>query len=286
MESKDHNGLRSKVEFIIEFEEGKLFRDLIDAIKQINDRGWFKFNKSGFGYSQYSEENKIWIDITIDGTGLKYEFKCNDSDYAVELEIKSIKNNLSQVSAKDGIKIYKLLNEQNIYFQRTSKLVNVSKSVCCMAIPNVVKEHQEYNPPEYAEGEDKPTITVGSIEFKKELSSIIKTGSQINEIHITKNSVTFAGANQEKTSTAVAQFDANPGIKISGLERYSPVISKKEFNISIEVSKKVLKYFSKISTLTKSNGIKLFVQENLPLKIVSNFGTHGTIKSYIDIGQN
>ena len=279
-----------KVEFVIEFEEGKIFKDLIESVKQINKTGFFKFTKYSFSYSQYSQENKIWLEVEISTSKLsKYTFDSNSSEYIVELNIKTIKSNLSQVTGKDGVMVYKISGEDNIYFQRISKAANNSKSVCCMSIPKILKERIEYAVPDYDDGNERfPTIITDTSEFKKELGAIVRNNSSLNEIHLTKSTIIFRGINQEKTSTVIAQFESNPPISIAGLDKFGGVTlePKKDFDIKVEVSKHLLKYLIKICNLSgsgvKAEGkIRIILEEGLPIKLVSNVGIYGIVRSYI-----
>lgn len=285
---KDDVLTECNVEVNISITDGKSFKSLIDSVKQIGKTGTFIFKPDSLEYSCYNKEMGILLEFSIIKNMLNqiassgYSYESNLDEYAVELTIDHIKNALSQVSPKDGVRLYKPKNEDKIYIERYTKIADENRSFSVLGIPKM-KEIEITRAPDYQLREDNPSINTDLDSFELKISPMIKCKYSSIYLTATKNKIMMTGSSVEgallsavSITDSVSKISIN-GLSYLGISTIPPDICEKETYITLPI----LKFFKKMKAYNSDNKIKFYMESDKPIKVLSTIKNYGFVRVYI-----
>ncbi len=286
-EFKDYD-LDDQVEILIHIIDGKSFKNLIDAVKQMGKTGIFTFKPESFDYSCYNSEFNSLVEFTIIKSMLnkinecEYRFVSNLEEYTIELPIDLLKNALSQINIKDGITIFKPKTDNIIYIKKYSKIEEKDTAFSALHIPKM-RDINITKSPEYSLKESNPTISTTLDSFKFKIDPIIKSKHSSVLLSATHEKICITGSTVEGALlSTVSITDLSPKISISGLSSlgirptFVPTIEKEATLVQ-----PILKLFKKMSNFSGDNKINFYIEAGNPIKIMSTIKNFGFIKVYI-----
>lgn len=206
---------------------------------------------------------------------------------------------------KDSIYLYMVSGDTNIYVQVFGNISKSANQNPINVIPIIPVDYIKYDKILYKRDETDPNIKIPAIDFAKACAAyctlkckyVIAIGyskgilfkgilpcgnigrvdpygdcsNQINNVTISDDILLMLNQLNIGTKTQTQDVDKKPKL----------IIKKMEDLCSIKINMLVIKAMSKINNLATNNIIKMYLEENKPLKIVSPLGCFGTFTFHI-----
>lgn len=279
--------------FYAEFSDGYSFRNLIEYLKSTNTNGNFIFHKNGISYSQHNNSNSLLNFIELRACDLPiYIYHSTDENIKVGVNLSNLRSITKSVGKKDSIRLFminespllhisisspntKELNRNNISVIRPQKLDNV-----------------QYELTEYERDEGSPNCTTPAFDFNKMCSAMNALKCNHILVYGDENSIVFKGmfdgdlVGRTDTFGLAKKKDLLFG-HYSGMEADTHHLNQKiEPSYSIKIDVSTIKALGKLNNLSPNGTIKMYMEENLPFKMISNIGSYGKLLIYLrDIPQ-
>lgn len=282
--------------FMVRFDDGYSFRNLIEYLRKTNVDGNFTFSKKFIRYHQADLKVRILNDITInvcDLTDYIYNVKDEEGNEIEEMMIKfninSLKILTSQLQKKDSLLMYmnkKSREDRKLYVQPIKKKSNSANGgmgflkLVDINISDVVKWRTD----NYSNDEEHPTCTVAVDEFANMCQSIggikcdyVLIRKQGNSIHFT----TSVDGDISGSSYVFGNYDPSVATKSRKTKFY--ILSRDNANdvIFMKTGNDIIKSLQKLKNITPNGNLRLTLENGRPFRIISNVGTYGTLKIYI-----
>lgn len=266
------------IKFSANFADGYIFRNLIEYLKNTNQSGIFLFSKERILYKQSNAISKIVNKIEIRCEDLvSYEYNSSEEQIPVSVNFVDILTILRNTGKKDSIKIFQRTDEPSIlYFQSKSHTSIDGES----SNENISMIRLQYlNPLEFDESaneieEKNPNVVIQNSMFNK----VFKTFSSMK-----CDSISIIGKNKGIMLISISKGEIFGRIEKIGeisedIGNIEKLESDPDYSV-IKVSCSTMKSLCKIGNL--GSIIKIYMEKNKPLKIVTNIGSFGNLKSYV-----
>lgn len=280
--------LNESVYIFIRILDGRSFKSLIDSVAQVNKTGVFIFNDKGFKYNKNDEESHFMIDIEIIGSKLSaYSYISKRPEYIIELDNKTLKNNLSQMGTKDGIQITKDEKVDALCFRRIPPgsigKIQEDETFSTMSIPRV-SGITVTQAPEYIISERSPTVFTNAKSLKNKMSPVLKSSPSTVSLVMNDYGVTIGGMNVERTFMAVTTFQSTkPRVSPESLSKLglsvSPVVEPDRVEVTFKPS--ILKFLSKVGVYSGDDKLCFYLENSKPIKILSTIKNYGVLRVYL-----
>ena len=286
--------------FFATFIDGSSFRNMIEYLRLPSIEGVFRFSKHKIVYEQGDKDNNILNVAELKTYELTdYDFISKSDEIVVGVNLCEIRNVCRNVGKKDHIDIYKLSNEpRNLYIRIRSQSEKGSESnLYLLGIASTY--YHVYTIPQYIiKTKKNPTCTIYQTDFSKMCKSLSTIKCSHAMVHGFEKGVVFKGILSSGKIGSVKEYgkcSANiekPVKSILNDNKLNNIIKSKKPPPKLQVGEigeverfkidiAVIKYLIKLNALSSTGTIKIYVEKDLPLKMVCNIGTFGKMTIYL-----
>jgi len=284
----DESALNDEDSFSAELSEGYTFKSLIEFLRFPNPRGNFKFSKNMIKYNKMDSRKKMLniVEINCDSID-QYEFNSDHEEIVIGINMVDLRTITKPVKKKEGIKIIKHPGDSKLYIHIISRNSSSSKTNNFGSISSHDEEDTDYTVEEYSRNEKMPNFTVSAADFVSvctRMSSI-----KCNDIYIRSQhkgailETSTEGGTVNKTETLGEPYQrqtSSPSGSPPTFENKSRLVVKSP-ETSIRVKTATIKTLSKLGSLSTGGMLKIFMEPNKPMKIITPIGNYGFLRTYI-----
>ena len=264
--------INKNTEFCSELNDGSSFKSMIEFILASTSNSTIDLYVTEDGM-QFIGKDKIVGPQIIVKTDLRkddmlsHSYISDKTLYYTQLDL-TIKQCISCVAKKNGLKIYKNADEDYIYLEITSG-TSSSTNIGIIKPPDVFKIIKPIIP-EYGD-ENDPTCKIPTSIFSARCNDASK-GSH--------KTVTFTSYSSGCIDIATGLV--NDGVGTTGrFASFSEKAEDDEVISKVIIDKRILKSLSKITSMAPNGIIKIYMDPEMPLKILGNIGHYGQIRVYL-----
>ena len=300
-----------------EFNDAYSFRNLIEYLKNTNIAGNFVFSPENITYSRSDAGNTILNEIVISKSDLTYYvYNAPVPEVIIGITISNLRKITKPIGKKDSIRLYMLPNDPLLYIQ----IVSINTKALSRNNANFVRpqgniERLLYDVTGYVRGDDNPNCTIPIMDFCRMCTAMNSISCSFVTIRGLSRGAIFEAMTDGSISGRIDKFgiiDEAPSssskypsgssdlslidsflsnlqiredkIKVSNVKApklvIQPPIDTTETRIKVRIS--TIKALSKINNLSPPTGtIKLYMEPDLPLKLICKIGTYGTLTIYL-----
>lgn len=309
--SSSNGSQRTEPVFFAEFNESYSFRNLVEYLKNTNVEGNFVFTKDLITYTRADASNTILNEVIIRGCDLTYYiYNSPLPEIIIGLTIANLRRITKPIGKKDSVRLYMLPSDPLLYIQ----IISVNTKALSRNNANFVKPQLcdtiEYDPGTYTRSEDSPNCTIPVMDFCRMCTAHNSLQNSFVTVRGLPRGVIFEGIIDGDITGRIDKFgivdnigngaadpvsisDNNPAIfseirldKIKAPTGKAPKLviqtaaEAAEIRLKIKVS--TIKALSKLNNLSTSGGIiKIYIEKDLPIKLVCNIGTYGKLIIYL-----
>jgi hypothetical protein len=294
----------------LETDQGYFLKSLIDYVSKQADRGQFIISSDGGSCQADNAEGdkpaNIFVELLLDGSNLKID--CDETkEFVLGINFREFHNRLDYIKKKDGLKLSLGADNQKS-LQINISNINVDKNNVSY-LPLETFAPGGFKPPIYEDKDGKtlkPNCEVVASTFVKAIKMFKK--SKIRNIRLygfpkgilmidsKENPQTghifgkvpdqFMEWLQKKVNANTAKEIVSGGsvslIVHDEKEKKDELEEKYKPLACVELESTVLAKFEKVNSLAPTNCVRIFLYNNLPLKIASNVGALiGYVTSYV-----
>lgn len=291
------------------FGDAYTFRNLIEFIFTVSRAGTFIFTNEYIHFVQ-SEAERILIDVVFSISDLiEYEYDSNSRETLVHIDIETMRSITRDIQKKDSLTIQKLPNDVNIFLEinGNSSGSDNQGNIGHMQ-PLRITNIPVYEIDNYSRPETTPNCTSLAYVFSKACTSLQHVGDQDIEIRGYHKGITFAATVHDSTAGKVYRFGTVTDDEMSDAVNSSSISTYHTGNNSIikiiddfdskaihidgndknkggvpvlHITSNILKSLAKINSLTSNGPIKIFVEKDLPMKLISYVGNYAIVRVYV-----
>jgi hypothetical protein len=292
--------------FYAEFSDGYSFRNLIEYLKSTNTNGNFIFHKDGISYSQHNNSNSLLNFIELRGYDLPvYVYRSTEDSIRVGINLANLRSITKSVGKKDSIRIYMVYNNPLLHISISSPNTKELNRNNISVIRPQKLEVVEYEINEYQRDDSSPNCTTPAFDFNKMCSAMNALKCTHILVYGDETSIIFKGMFDGdlvgRTDTfGIVKKKEEHLPQLQEISEYGKIItsayndtiqphtinkpSSNQHNIKIDVS--TIKALGKLNNLSPNGTIKMYMEEGLPFKMISNIGSYGKLIIYLrDIPQ-
>jgi hypothetical protein len=279
--------------FYAEFSDGYSFRNLIEYLKSTNTNGNFIFHKDGLSYSQHNNSNSLLNFIELRGCDLPvYVYRASEESIKVGINLSNLRSITKSVGKKDSIRLFMVHGNPLLHISISSpNTKELNRNNISVIRPQKLDDVQ-YELNEYEREESSPNCTTPAFDFNKMCSAM--NALKCNHILVfgDDSSIVFKGMFDGdlvgRTDTFGLTKKKDVYFGIANMDSETPQIVQKpephQHSIKIDVS--TIKALGKLNNLSPNGTIKMYMEEGLPFKMISNIGSYGKLIIYLrDIPQ-
>jgi hypothetical protein len=273
--------------FYAEFSDGYSFRNLIEYLKSTNTNGNFIFHKNGVNYSQHNNTNSLLNFIEIRSCDLSvYIYNSTEDTVKVGINLSNLRSITKSVGKKDSIRLFMVTESPLLHISISSpNTKELNRNNISVIRPQKLEDVQ-YELNEYEREEIFPNCTTPAFDFNKMCSAMNALKCSHILVFGDGSSIVFKGmfdgdlVGRTDTFGITKKRDIYGGYSIG--EESPQIIQKPEpqqYSIKIDVS--TIKALGKLNNLSPNGTIKMYMEENLPFKMISNIGSYGKLVIYL-----
>ena len=298
--------IKSGYLFYAEFSDGYSFRNLIEYLKSTNTNGNFIFHKDGITYRQHNNSNSLLNFIELRGFDLPvYFYRSNESSIRVGINLSNLRSITKSVGKKDSIRIYMVYNNPLLHISISSPNTKELNRNNISVIRPQTLEVIQYDIDEYKRDESAPNCTTPAFDFNKMCSAMNALKCSHILVYGDDTSIQFKGmfdgdlvGRTDTFGITKKKEDVNLH-QIPEISEFGKVINPaynenetpnhhKQINYqhSIKIDVSTIKALGKLNNLSPNGTIKMYMEDGLPFKMISNVGSYGKLTIFLrDIPQ-
>jgi hypothetical protein len=301
-----------------EFNDGYSLRNLIEYLKSTNISGVLHFCPDKIKYCRADVDQTILNEVVIYASDLpEYIYRAKEPSIAVGVTISNLRKITKSIGKKDGLCLYMNQGDPRLHILPISANSKSSTGNNVNSIlPQQIKD-QEYEVTGYLNSEDKPNCTIPISDFCRMCTGMWTISCSYVTIKVYPKGVCFEGLTEGGVITTQSKFGTTTMTNttkecISTLlsnveipddvleqqlddhmddqmeqehEQQEPTIQIREDiqqQLKVKVKISLIKALSKINNLSSSAGvIKIYMEPDLPLKMICSIGTYGKLTIYL-----
>jgi hypothetical protein len=296
--------------FLATFGDAYSFRNLIEYLNVTNKEGTFVFSQHSIKYIQGVEmvddeiKNPVLNEVNIDTSFLiEYQYESAYPEFPVRVLIDTLRCITRDIQKKNILCIYKVPGDDTIYLKIDgSESASDSQTNIGHLKPIRVSETKEFSVDDYNRPEIEPNCTIMASAFTRACTSFPHIGCDEVEIRGYMDGVTITAKIPNSTAGKAFRFGtvtdmelseavnndsfipAQNGLVINIVDTITPINNEGTNNAktpTVKVPTGVMRSLSKINNLASNSSIKIFMETNLPLKIIGCIGNFGMIRVYV-----
>lgn len=263
-EDRDH--------FYIIFNEGFIFKSLIEFFKQTTQKGNFSFTSRYIRYEKMDLGKKIFNVLEIDCLLIDYKPNLSNDELIIGINFKDVVALIGKVKRKESIKLFKKPNDPKLYISVISLGDKPENNKNCGTIQPYDEQDLSWSV------QEDESDTANEHSFIIPLADFVSSCNRITSVKCVnvKMRSTLKGALFETTvSGTVDKWEKLGDVSEEEVSEASPSC------ITIEINANIVKALAKLGNLCQNGSVKIVMQKDRPLKIITRVGTYGTLKTYI-----
>lgn len=279
--------------------DGYSFRNMIEFLKVTSARGNFVISHDKIAYEQSDISTNTYIinQVVINTSELtKYEFDSKEQ-FFIGVNIEDIRTVSKTIGKKDSIKLYKVFSDPFLYIQIISNNSRGTDRENMNVIRPQSNDVYQFKCVQYSNDERNPNCKIMASEFAKVCTSMSSLKCDYVTIYGLPCGIVFQGGTPGRTSERIEKFGVVDGFIPSSCDSISidqleiPSCPRPKLNIKydksnvqpvkIKVKISIIKSLSKLNNLSTNGTIKLFIEQDKPLKILCPIGNYGILRTYI-----
>lgn len=273
------------------FTEAYSFRNCVDYLRHACTTGNLIFTPKNISFSRSDANGTVLSQLEIrisDITKYKYD-ACDENEqvleeFAVGFNVSELAKATKSVGKKDGMYLYIPSGSNNIHIQTigTSKGGGRSSVSYVPTLPDV--QETIYDPIEYIRSEDEPNVRIPASDFARTCNSMATNKCQYVRIIGYPEGIIFKGMMAGHTVSQIDRYgicetrDTPPASNTSRIKVITPSEEIAVINVR---TVPLIKAMAKFSNLTSSGIIKIYIEKDKPLKIISCVGNYGKLTVYL-----
>lgn len=258
--SNTDNILKNKdILFYYKFQDGEIFKSLIEYLNKLENIGNFIFSQDNIFYqSPYDKDSKIINEICINTSELLEAKFMSSENIHLSIELDPFKKMVKSITKGSSVIMIYFSNKENLLF----KIIGKEESNMYIKVKPTIKGN-EISYPDTSDLERNPNVKLTVSDFCSSCSLITTSNSSL---FITPGGINFIGAD-------------NKDIMAKLVVRGNPDSSN---GINIPIPLTLVKALSKIKTV-QSKGIIKILSPIKPAYIVFviKIGDYGQLKTFI-----
>lgn len=290
------------------FGEAYTFRNLIELIFSVSKTGTLIFTSDYIHFVQ-SDAERILIDVVFNPSDLiEYEYNSTSPEVLIHIDIEGMRSITRDIQKKDSLTIQKVPNDVTLFLEINGNSSGSDNQGNIGHLqPLRITNIPVYEIDNYSRSETSPNCTVLSSVFNKACTSLQHVGDQDIEIRGYNKGVTFIANVHDSTTGKVYRFGSITNEEMSDTINSSSTTTyqtsnesiiniigdsdpdSKAVNININdkntsvihITSAILKSLAKINSLTSNGPVKIFVEKNLPMKLISYVGNYAIVRVYV-----
>jgi hypothetical protein len=291
----------------VEFSDGYSLRNMIEYLKSTNTHGNFYFTPEKILYSRSDANNTVLNDITILGCNLTYYiYNSTEPHIPVGVTISNLRKITKSIGKKDSVRLFMRQGDPTLYIQILSVNAKaLSRSNVNMITPQPI-EQEIYDVDGYTRSEETPNCTIPVMDFCRMCAAMNSIQCSYVIIRGRPRGAIFEGIMDGRTIGRRDEFgickktagsaipDLTPLMedlsmdkikvpnKIPKIVPLNDVEEDDEDEVQIRVKISTIKALSKINNLSTAAGIvRLYLERDLPAKLICNIGSYGKLIIYL-----
>ena len=303
------NDLPANQILMVDINHGYTFRSVVDTIQSINMEGNFIFTKDKIFYCETDADGAITVHMVIMTEELPYYvYNCKDEYIMFGLTLKYLKSATQSTWKKDGLRMHMFSNDPNLYIQIVSGSVRHSSNQDYYQImfKQIFKPAMKLE--EYQRRDNDPNCTVPLGEFATMCANINRMSAVTVTITGYPKGVRFEAESPGAITRRSFSYGFCPPDKVVFTNYSTPISNLNEFlksltangnsgptstavtlapngnpdqslcrvndgPIRIVISSSIMKKLAKITnSSTPFSAVKIYMEHNKPIKIVSHIG--------------
>nr|QBK90659.1 MAG: proliferating cell nuclear antigen [Pithovirus LCPAC104] len=227
----------------------------------------FYFSKDQIKLSEITKDGLMMINLEINTSELiSNQYNVEKPEYPVKLNLENLCK-LMQLKKKDGFKIFKTGNKNDIFIKLISQddgnsnVENCSNLTTLPFINNISIDIPEYK-------RNEPNCIVSLRKF----SEMCKSMGKLNCSHI----IATGFSRSVNFKSVIENEDIGQGVFFGEVDD-----DNNSENNKIKMASKYIKKLAKLSNLTPNGIIKIFIEDNKPIKFICPVGNYAKLKIYI-----
>jgi hypothetical protein len=258
---EESNAFNDSDSFQVTFREGSIFKSLLEYLKLTTKKGNFNFSKSGISYSKLDKNKKILNILRITCDLLQYEFNSDNEEIIYGINFNDLITVIGKIRKTDGIRLSKFPNDNKLY-------VGITESKKTISVKNVghITPYDEQDIQwdfDEEENEVENSIVISSEEFIDACSRITSSKSDVSMSWMGKGILFETTIGTVTKTSPLGDIDYH---------------DKKSCEIIINSN--IIKNLSKLGNLYADGTLRITLQKNRPLKIMTGISNYGVLKSY------
>lgn len=294
---------------MVDLNQGYTFRSVIDTVQAINMEGNFIFTKDRIFYCETDADSVITVHMVILTDELPYYVYKAQSEYIMfGLTLKYLKSATQSTWKKDGLRMHMFANDPCLYIQIVSGSARHSSNQDYYQImfKNIVKPAMKLE--EYQRRDNDPNCTVPLGEFATMCANINRMSATTVTITGYAKGVRFEAESPGAITRRSFSYGFCPPDKVTFNNYSAPISNLNEFlkrltvspngnnqnndqqlvplvndtPVRIVINAAVMKKLAKITNIsTPFSAVKIYMEHNKPVKIVSHIGNYGYMTLYL-----
>lgn len=253
--------------FDVTFEQGFVFKSLIEFLRQTTQKGNFNFLKSRITYSKMDINKKIFNILDIECGLIPYNLQSYNDEIVYGINFKDLIAVIGKVKRKEGIKLFKKVNDSKLYVSILSSKKNSGTDNI-----NEVKPYSEQDLQwKFEDDRDDDTDNDNSIVVSS--SEFVDACNRITSIKCSDVSVVWVGKGIILETTVGTVIKREILGDVEDIHQAS--------DIRINANSNTIKALSKLGNLCENGSVRLSLRKNRPFRIMTRIANYGLLKTFI-----
>ena len=266
--------------FNITISEGKIFKCLIDQLAEAHEIGSFILSENNILYSNMNDEDNVLTEVVLRSHNfLNYDLESTKKVIGVSFNMQDFKSSIPpKIAASDSIKLSTHPEEDIVYIENSSNSQdNLLNLLTPESINNIPIHANSFT---YQMSEEYPNVRVKCTDFALTCTAMASSGSKMITCRCYPRGFIFIPyAEKNKRSTSVGRHGE---IEKQIMSTNGTIITVPDDILGeINISKKTLKYLSKVRNLNSNGILKIYYEPGQALKLICQIGGFGEWRAYI-----
>ncbi len=273
-----------------EFTDAYSFRTLIEYLDHTNDDGNFIFGPKAILYCRESDSRQVLNVVEIYGHELtRYDYNSQQDRFISGLNLAQFKAATRKIGKKDVARLSVFNSAVCLQVNGSPK----SGSDDDMDVIRTQRLNQDVFEIDGYQGEDEPNCAVSMARF----TSVCGVQASCKDDHVTfigidHGIITEArqGGNLRASVKPLGQIDETTEVKGGNLSE--KIVKMGEKNIKLihkypneivryKIPRRIVSALSKLTNISPNGTVKIYIQPNLPIKLVFHISTYGRLTVYL-----
>lgn len=271
---------------LAEFSDGYSLRNLIEYLKASNTTtGRLIFARDRISFVRSNHQATVLNEVVFRTYDLpRYYYNSEEPTIVFGANMTNIRPITRSIGKKDSARLFMQKGDSRLYIQILSQNAKALSRENVNVIVSQNVDPEGYDLEEYVRSVDRPNCSVPCHDFTKMCGAMNSLKCSYVTAQGFENGMTFIGMIEGNIFGRVDRFgECGTGLTDMPLLNAAPGESSSAGGAqpSIRISISIIKALSKINNLTSNGNIRMYFEQDRPLKLVCNVGTYGQLDIYL-----